>query len=85
MGIQVVTVLCLLIILWAIISLIRNNMVYHFRARLLYSLYNQVVREKDYDQWKRNIKKFESVSYHEMVYKFWKPIKSFYKMEDFGL
>lgn len=52
----------------------RSNVVFLFRR----SIIDQIYKKED---WIRRQEYFDSVSYPEMVWKFWKPIKSFYDME----
>lgn len=60
-------------LLYSIISLRRNTLVYRYRMSIL----NEI--RKNQDNFEEKILEFESVSYDEMVYKFWKPLNSFYK------
>lgn len=52
--------------------LYRNNKVLEFRLRVI----DRVFRDANY---MKREKIFRSVSYYEMLFKFWKPLKSFYK------
>lgn len=53
--------------------LCKNQCIYNFRKKIIHEVF---YGEGDYEE--KN-KEFESVSYDEMFYKFWKPLGSFYK------
>lgn len=62
------------------ISVIHNGRVYEHKMQLL----DQVSRaaQKDIEEgkpWRWRYDALESVSYHKMVFMFWKPLDSFYK------
>ena len=72
-----------IIFILSIIILYRNNKVYNYRIELL----DKVSEKADEDikkglDWETRYKKLKEVGYHEMIYKFWKPLDSFYDLED---
>lgn len=77
------------------IGLIRNNQVHSYRTKLINNIADKNLEDLDklrviesytelcnalsiYD-WKQRWDEYESVSYDDMVFKFWKPLDSFYK------
>lgn len=68
-----------LILLWSVLSLIRNTRVYAYRTKLLEEISQATQAEIASPSWSLwRYKIFSSVSYIEMVYKFWRPLDSFY-------
>lgn len=72
-------ILDLIIVLniWGMIMLIRNEVVYHFRRRLIAAVCDIVradVAIPFLDELKR-------VRYNDMVFEFWKPCRSFFSKE----
>jgi hypothetical protein len=51
---------------------IRNNQVFDERRRVIDYIYDQY-------NWRELREKYLEISYNEMVFKFWKPVESFYK------
>ncbi len=86
--IVLIGVLCLLAlgVIYCSLMLIRNDKVYNFRKNLLDIIgrcsKDDIKNGRDY-YWR--YKKYEEVTYKDMVYKFWKPLKveSFYKDDKF--
>ena len=63
------------VISWTI--LIRNNKVYAFRRSLIQGISTIVRAEIRYAY----IIEYERVSYEDMVWQFWRPLRSFYSKE----
>ena len=62
------------------IFFIRNYLVYKYRIKMIdeiSKLSNQDIDNGNYDWEWRYVRK-DIISYNEMVFKFWKPIKSFF-------
>lgn len=74
---SILRIVSLIIIVASLVMLFRNNAVASFRRDLL-----QQIRPGD-PKFYEKMGYLLSVSYDEMVYKFWKPLKSFYDMEKF--
>lgn len=55
------------------LALIRNELVFKFRGKILDN-----APMDDHGAFTDYVREFERVSYHEMVFKFWKPLRSFY-------
>ncbi len=68
----------------AITGLIRNQLVYNYRVRLLDQIHDEARKDiqagRDWE-WRHQI--FEQVTYNQMVFKFWKPLSSFYPDKSF--
>lgn len=62
--------------------LIRNIAVYNYRGKLLDLVFDERPGDK-LGAWQERHKYYATVSYNEMVYKFWKPISSFYDERKF--
>ena len=62
-------------IIFCFIILHRNEKVYKYRSKLSDNLFKK-------DDWKRRLEIYDSIDYDEMVYKFWKPLDSFYDLEE---
>lgn len=67
----ILEIICILMIALGILLFIRNEIVYNFRKKIIDKIFLS-------ENWQEKLKEFDKVSYDEMVYKFWKPIKSFY-------
>ncbi len=61
--------------------LIRNHQVYEFRGKILDKMYANSPGNLAKFLEMRNV--FHEVSYDEMLFKFWKPLNSFYDMKRF--
>ena len=64
----------------------RNNLVFEYRSNVL----KQITEMCDEDicnqrPWRWRLDMLETVSYDEMLYKFWRPFSSFFPDEMFGL
>ena len=78
----------LVISLWAMLGIfclmVRNNRVFHYRNYLIEEMFragrDDIAHGRD-PSWRREV--FYSVSYNEMVYKFWKPLSEFYEDKSF--
>jgi hypothetical protein len=70
--------LILLLFLIPIGLFVRNFMVWSFRDKLI-SQIAKANRVANYGYGHELWDEFETVSYHKMIWKFWKPLKSFYK------
>jgi len=66
----------LLLTILALILLVRVHFVSKFRLRLIDKVFETI-------EYQDRIKEFDKVSFHTMVWKFWKPLKvtSFYKKD----
>ena len=71
-----ILLLSLLLLSFSLYKLSRNQTVYDYRSRIIEIIFSK-------DDWKWRHKEFRKVSYNEMVYKFWKPLDSFYKDKKF--
>jgi hypothetical protein len=73
-----------LLMIWSLVTLVRNSKVYAYRGELIDKMYDaaddDINRGRSY-KWRQEV--YQSVSYNEMVYKFWKPIDSFYPDKSF--
>jgi hypothetical protein len=72
-------VLVLAIVLITIASacaymLIRNEMVYRERTRMI-----NKCSASSLDSWQQVLAQYNQYTYNEMLLKFWKPVKSFYR------
>lgn len=52
--------------------MIRNQRVYQERQRMIWFIFQQ-------GDWEEKRKLLDNPSYDDMLFKFWKPVKSFYK------
>lgn len=74
------------LILLAVIAvlMIRNGMVYKYRGKLIEAMYSKNRTEismQKYDKLDERHAAYDVVSYDEMVWKFWRPLHSFYDHE----
>lgn len=70
--------------LFCILMLIRNEMVYKYRISLIHKIAemgDKDIRAGKDPRWRWEY--FHRVDYDTMVYKFWKPLDSFYKNKAF--
>lgn len=72
------------------LMLIRNNQVCEFRQSIIGAIYEASKEDLDNGIWDAGTwryEKFHQVSYEQMVYRFWKPLKleNFYSNTDFIL
>lgn len=67
-----IIILCALIMAFLVFLLFRNEAVYRYRKELMEEFFQK-------EDWVEKLKEFRSVPYQEMIYKFWKPLNSFYK------
>lgn len=72
---------CFIIMIASLCLLWRNRMVDKYRGQLLYQMGDAI--KKDFDSgemnWRWRFEKYHEVTYYQMLYKFWKPLDSFYK------
>lgn len=70
-----------LLLICSLLILRRNDKVYDYRIRLLYTIeiadLNDIRNGNFEVAWRLDV--FRSVPYDEMLYRFWKPLDSFYK------
>jgi hypothetical protein len=66
----------LMLLAWGIFMYFRNEAVLRYRMYLV----DCVFAHRDY-QWRRDV--YDRVSYNEMMFKFWKPLDSFYPDKSF--
>lgn len=59
------------------VMLIRNNMVYRYRTEMVRRI-SAASKQNLLDEWMWRYDEFDAVPYGDMVFKFWKPLKSFY-------
>jgi hypothetical protein len=59
-----------------VIIIIRNNRVYRFRMGMLDAI------QIDDPDFYRKLDRFNSVSYNQMVFQFWRPLGSFYNIKE---
>lgn len=73
-------VIAILSLVWCVIELIRNNRVFKYRITILdrvsVAAKSDLKKDRDYT-WRYDA--FIVVNYEKMVFKFWKPLDSFYK------
>lgn len=68
----------------SLIMLIRNDQVHEYQIKMLHEASKKAKEDiKANRDWRWRYEEFEKVSYDEMVYKFWKPLNSFYKDKSF--
>ena len=67
-----------ILFVFCLMTLIRNNMVYRYRISMLNRIFDATRGTENFDKY---IEIYKSVSYHEMLYKFWKSFDSFYPEE----
>jgi hypothetical protein len=77
--------IAILLICFSLITFVRNNIVYKFRASLI-----NLISERNQDDINNGLGftgwrfvEFNTVSYDEMVWKFWRRCSSFYKDKRF--
>lgn len=80
-----------IVILWIICIVVlfyispRNKKVYSERMRVLNLIFDNYYKllksgkNVETTYYEDKLKEFDKISYNEMLYKFWKPVKSFYK------
>ncbi len=66
---------------YAVVILVRNQIVFNFRRKLLRAT-NEIERD---DVAMKLLNEMMDVSYHDMVWQFWRPVKSFYSKETLKL
>ena len=78
----------LFLFLFCLYVLCRNEKVFRYRKALLDSIEQRNRAEIDkgiYDRWRRRYDLFDQVEYETMLYRFWRPIDSFYDVDLFEL
>lgn len=71
----------------SVVTLVRNEQVYHYRINLLKKVSEaakQDINEGRYTEWKDRYDAWNSVSYHTMVWQFWKDLDDFYPDKSFA-
>jgi len=80
---SIVIGLCVWVILFSFFMVFRNQKVFKERMRILDTIsqyaHKDIENHKDYD-WR--YKEFETISYNRMFYRFWIPVKDFFKEMD---
>ena len=66
-------------LLLSIVLYIRNNQIYLYRMGLIGRIYTANLRDPQSAVWRW--RQYEAVSYEPMIWKFWKPLSSFYDEE----
>lgn len=62
-----------------IYMLIRNTLVYTYRTNLIHRISESNIEDiSDGRPWHWRYEEYNSISYNEMMLKFWKPLDSFY-------
>ena len=56
---------------------VRSIKVFNFREKIRNEVFHRAYEQ--HSDYKNALQEYESVSYYAMVFKFWKPLKSFYK------
>ena len=84
MTIQIFFIIALALITSSFLMLFRNKLVWKYRKMVL----NELSKKTNEDvanerEWLWRYDKFDEVTYNEMMYKFWKPLSSFYKDKSF--
>ena len=84
MTIQIFFTIALALILFSLSMLLRNWLVFKYRGVLLSEISKKFKEDIENErEWLWRYDKFEEVTYNEMMYKFWKPLSSFYKDKSF--
>jgi hypothetical protein len=65
------------VLLIAVAALIRNQCVLRERLRIIDKIHELNKADSQYDGWR--YKAFDEISYDQMFYQFWRPVRSFYK------
>ncbi len=76
-------IICSVLILVCILNtvlLFRNFAVYKYRIDRLNKMM-EIIDSGDLEKSQKLLSEFERVSYDKMVWLFWKPLKSFFKLE----
>ncbi len=73
-----------IVILVALLVMLRNSLVYRYRTTLIAQMHERSMADihAGRDPWWRH-KVYDQVSYNQMMFKFWKPLKSFYPDKSF--
>jgi hypothetical protein len=81
---NIVLGICCILLFHSIFMLYRNKKVFNYKMKLLDKVSSLAQKDSLADrEWKWRYEVFTSVSYNEMLYKFWKPLDSFYKDKSF--
>ena len=84
MTIQIFFTIALALILFSLLMLCRNKLVFKYRGVLLNEIGKKFKEDIENErEWLWRYDKFDEVTYNEMLYKFWKPLSSFYKDKSF--
>ena len=84
MTIQIFFIIALALITSSFLMLFRNKLVWKYRKVVLNELSKKTNEDVENErEWLWRYDKFDEVTYNEMMYKFWKPLSSFYKDKSF--
>ena len=84
MIIQIFLIIALILISISMLMLLRNWLVSKYRGVLLSEISKKFKEDIENErEWLWRYDKFDEVTYNEMMYKFWKPLSSFYKDKSF--
>jgi len=84
MIIQIFLIIALILISISMLMLLRNWLVSKYRGVLLSEISKKFKEDIENErEWLWRYDKFDEVTYDEMMYKFWKPLSSFYKDKSF--
>lgn len=75
-------IVCLIVLAVYSLVMVRNALVLRYRTNLLDKV-STLAQSEAYGAWEWRFDVFESVPYYEMVFKFWKPLDSFYPDKSF--
>ena len=76
--IEIIFITAFILLFLLIYLCIRNEMIFKERRKILKGL-----QDNTYYSFGEKLNEYDSISYDEMLFKFWKPIKSFYDYEIF--
>jgi len=70
-------IIYILIVIWlfTLLMMVRNNLVYNWRRELIEFIFSK-------DDYIPRMQKYNDVSYNQMMYQFWKPLKAKYFWKD---
>jgi len=82
--VTIVLVTCIVLLILSIILLLRNNQVFKHRINLINLISGRDMEEilKGIPYTGSRFKMLSQVSYYKMVLKFWKPLDSFFNLND---
>jgi hypothetical protein len=72
--------ICSIALLYCFILLIRNGIVYNERMRVIHLMSELSNKDiNNHKSWMWRHKEFDKITYDEMVFKFWIPVRKFYE------